>query len=272
MAKLLLNGANGHAQELPLKSGANRVGRNESNDIQIEHPSVSSFHCEINCAGDAIRIKDLGSTNGTFIESSPIQEGALAHGQRLQLGSVEMIFDSSAAQAAAVAVPASAAKPRLSVSLPPHSTPAPAASAQAAPALASAPSAPAPPKPAYQANRNEAEQQARSKMLWGDPPEDVTKYLMMQGLGAEEASNLTALLLQERIRMLRGIGTRKILVGVGLMCVPPASYVVMASIGMVFIKILGAACAVGLWGAWMCLKGAFMVLAPKSEPGDVADK
>src|SRR5437899_9067882 len=97
MAKLLLNSTGGQAQELHLQSGLSRVGRNSANDIQIEHPSVSSFHCEINATGDSVIIKDLGSTNGTFIDGRPVQEACLIHGQRLQLGSVEMILDAPVA-------------------------------------------------------------------------------------------------------------------------------------------------------------------------------
>ena len=129
MAKLLLNSTGGQAQELHLQSGLIRVGRNSANDIQIEHPSVSSFHCEITCAGDALIVKDLGSTNGTFIESRAIQEGSLAHGQRLQLGLVEMILEAAEAPAPrAAAAPVQAItqaaqaplaeKPRLAVRLP----------------------------------------------------------------------------------------------------------------------------------------------------------
>jgi hypothetical protein len=29
---------------------------------------------------------------------------------------------------------------------------------------------------------------------------------------------------------------------------------------------------IGVWGAWQCLKALFMILAPKSEPGDVAEQ
>src|ERR1051326_8504257 len=103
MAKLLLKNGGAQTQELPLNSGLSRIGRNAANDIQIEHASVSSFHCEVTCADGAVLIKDLGSTNGTFIEGSPIQQAALAHNQRLQLGSVEMILD---APSTAVAVSA----------------------------------------------------------------------------------------------------------------------------------------------------------------------
>jgi len=287
MAKLLLNSASGQAQELHLKPGLSRVGRNDGNDIQIEHPSISSFHCEVNCAGDTVTIKDLGSTNGTFIERAPIQEACLAHGQRLQLGSVEMILDAANAQVVAQnstpvleatrlkAEPQTAAqipgKPRLSVRLSEPSAPAEAAQAQS-PVASISHSRPSAPKPTHQADRTEAEQQARSKMLWGDPPEDVTKHLMMHGFSVEEASTLSAALLRERVKMIRNKGMRKILTGFGLMCVPLGTLLVMLHMGAVLFQLLGITGAVGLWGAWMCLKGLFMVLAPKSEPGDVADK
>jgi hypothetical protein len=95
---------------------------------------------------------------------------------------------------------------------------------------------------------------------------------MMQGFSADEASSFTGMLVRERSGIVRGIGIRKVLTGAALMCVPVAAYVGMRSAGIIFIKLLGAACAVALWGAWMFLKGVFMILAPKSEPGDIADK
>src|ERR1043166_1887641 len=121
MAKLLFKNGGGPAQELFLKSGVNRIGRNSENDIQIEHPSVSSFHCEITCAEDSIRVKDLGSTNGTFLDGRAISEASPKPGQRLQFGLVEMAVDAPAAEVAApvmggASVPASNAVPgRLSV-------------------------------------------------------------------------------------------------------------------------------------------------------------
>src|SRR5438046_2236248 len=105
MAKLLFNNGGGPAQELFLKSGVNRIGRNSDNDIQIEHPSVSSFHCEITCAEDSIRVKDLGSTNGTFLDGRAVSEAAVKAGQRLQFGLVEMTVDVPAAEAATPAIP-----------------------------------------------------------------------------------------------------------------------------------------------------------------------
>ena len=107
MAKLLLTNGTGLAQQFSLGSGVSRVGRNSDNDIHLEHPSVSGFHCEITAAGDLFTIKDLGSTNGTFIDGRPIQQASLAHGQRLQLGQVELLLEAAGAeQTASVPFPA----------------------------------------------------------------------------------------------------------------------------------------------------------------------
>jgi len=152
MAKLLLNSGTAQAQELFLKTGLIRVGRNSENDIQIEHSSVSSFHCEITCSGDSISVKDLGSTNGTFIERRPIQVAGLTHGQRLQLGSVELILDAPVAPlvpvpAAGVQVQAVVSKsPRVAVRVaqaapPVEETPAPTPEAEEVPAFAAPPPA-----------------------------------------------------------------------------------------------------------------------------------
>jgi len=282
MVKLVLNGPNGQSQELPLPPGLSRVGRNDANDVQIEHPSVSSFHCEITSTGSAVIIKDLGSTNGTFIERQPVQEAVLAPGQRLQLGSVELVLDApppSETVGQPQPVPAVQApnKPPISVRLA-HSVPSAEAAAQvSAPALAitpaSAPAAhPVPPRHSFQADRPEAETQAKLKIGWGDPPEEVIKYLRMQGFSIQEAADFVNALVRERVRAVRGIGVRKILTGFGLICLAGAGVLGLIRIGYVQFTLLGLAVMVAVYGAWLCLKGTFMILAPKSEPGDLADK
>lgn len=82
------------AQQIDLKPGANRFGRGSANDFQIDHPSISARHCEIILEKDSIRIRDLGSTNGTFIDGARISEAALKPGQSFYLGSVELAIES----------------------------------------------------------------------------------------------------------------------------------------------------------------------------------
>jgi len=62
---LLTEGFTGRSFEL--KAERSTVGRLEDNNFQIPAPSVSSHHCEILLKGNDVTVKDLDSTNGTFI-------------------------------------------------------------------------------------------------------------------------------------------------------------------------------------------------------------
>src|SRR5688572_29390902 len=90
MAKLTIKTGAHAGREIELKEGLNRIGRNPDNDISIAEPSISSFHCEINCAEIATSIRDLGSTNGTCINQKQINKGVLQNGDLLTLGDIDM--------------------------------------------------------------------------------------------------------------------------------------------------------------------------------------
>ena len=80
-------------EAIELIPGTHRLGRSRGNDFPIEHPTVSAIHCEIVCQGDAVLVRDCGSTNGTFINGQPISEAKLKPGQTLHLGEVEMLLE-----------------------------------------------------------------------------------------------------------------------------------------------------------------------------------
>ena len=84
------------------------IGRVEDNTFQIADPSVSSHHCEVNLRGGEIFIRDLNSTNGTYIGDARITESVLKPGQTLRLGQVELKLEAEGATAAPTA-PATAA-------------------------------------------------------------------------------------------------------------------------------------------------------------------
>ncbi len=92
MARFLVHDGQQGLREISLKPGVNRVGRREENDHQINDPTVSSFHCEIRMTDGIVTVKDLGSTNGTFLNAARIQEATLTPGQILRLGGVELVF------------------------------------------------------------------------------------------------------------------------------------------------------------------------------------
>ena len=73
--------------------GVNSIGRGEDCQITIPHGSVSTIHCEIVCNNNVLVVRDLGSTNGTFINGQPITRATLSRGQVLQLGEVALQVD-----------------------------------------------------------------------------------------------------------------------------------------------------------------------------------
>ena len=76
-----------------LRQGSARVGRSPDNPICIPDGSVSAVHCELVVTAISVKVRDLESTNGTFIDGKPVREAVLAAGQTLQLGQVEMRLD-----------------------------------------------------------------------------------------------------------------------------------------------------------------------------------
>ena len=79
-----------------LKAEKTTVGRVEDNGFQIAEPSVSSHHCEVLLRGNDVIIRDLNSTNGTFINGEKITESPIKPGQILRLGQVEIRLETDA--------------------------------------------------------------------------------------------------------------------------------------------------------------------------------
>ena len=111
MAKLVIltQGLTGRAHELNVDRTT--IGRVEDNLFQIAESSVSSHHCEVLLRGSDVVIKDLNSTNGTFINGEPITESVLKPGQTLRLGQVELKLETEKAASAPASAPATAPAP-----------------------------------------------------------------------------------------------------------------------------------------------------------------
>jgi len=99
MSKLVVlsEGLKGTSHDL--KVDRTTVGRVEDNTFQLADASVSSHHCEILLKGEEVRVKDLDSTNGSFIDGQKITESVLKPGQTLRLGQVELQLMAEGAQA-----------------------------------------------------------------------------------------------------------------------------------------------------------------------------
>jgi len=114
MAKLVIlnQGMTGRTFELNVER--NTVGRVEDNTFQIADASVSSHHAEILLRGSDIVVKDLNSTNGTFLNNEKISEAVLKPGQTLRFGQVELKIDDGKPVAAAPAPAGAAPAPATS--------------------------------------------------------------------------------------------------------------------------------------------------------------
>jgi pSer/pThr/pTyr-binding forkhead associated (FHA) protein len=111
MAKLVIltQGLTGRAHELNVDRTT--IGRVEDNLFQIAEASVSSHHCEVLLRGSDVVIKDLNSTNGTFINGEQITESVLKPGQTLRLGQVELKLETEKTASAPASAPAMAPAP-----------------------------------------------------------------------------------------------------------------------------------------------------------------
>ena len=122
-------------------------------------------------------------------------------------------------------------------------------------------------------DRNQVECEARAKTYWGDPREDVLKYLMMQGISAAEATEMAAAMFAERAQIVRGCGLKKIFIGIPLLLLPVASWVFfVAVLRFIPVKIWAFTLVAGVYGLYCLLKGLLMFFSPGSEPGDVSEK
>lgn len=82
-----------HDVAYPLVLAVTRLGRGSDADIRIDDPGVSRAHCEI-VLGTPPLVRDLGSTNGTYVDGQKIGQLALMDGSRLQIGSTTLVFRS----------------------------------------------------------------------------------------------------------------------------------------------------------------------------------
>ena len=69
------------------------VGREAGADLVLADPRVSRRHLEISTAPDAVRFRDLGSSNGTRLNGEPKSEGELRCGDVLGVGDSELAVD-----------------------------------------------------------------------------------------------------------------------------------------------------------------------------------
>ena len=69
------------------------LGRSRECDLQLEDPNISRRHAELRQEGATFWIVDLDSTNGTELNGEPTKRARLEDGDRITLGSTELVFE-----------------------------------------------------------------------------------------------------------------------------------------------------------------------------------
>jgi FhaA, N-terminal domain/FHA domain len=75
-----------------LKQGGNVVGRGQDADFRLPDTGVSRRHLEITWDGQSATLADLGSTNGTTVNGTPVQTWQLADGDVIRIGHSSLVF------------------------------------------------------------------------------------------------------------------------------------------------------------------------------------
>ena len=123
-----------------------------------------------------------------------------------------------------------------------------------------------------QLDRTAAEHEAHAKVLWGDPPDEVVRFLMRQGISVQEARELVEPWFRERTRTIRRNGVVKVVLGTAMVCAPVVFLIVSLMAGRLLLWPFAATIIVGFWGIYEIIKGIGMFFAPKSVQGDVAEQ
>ncbi len=71
------------------------IGRLPECEVVLPDSNVSRRHAELRRKGDGVFVTDLGSTNGSRVNGTPVREQRLASGDEVSVGSTKLVFEMS---------------------------------------------------------------------------------------------------------------------------------------------------------------------------------
>lgn len=86
---------------IALKDRNLKIGRELDCDLILESPHISRYHAEIIWKGSELLVRDLGSTNGVFVNGKKITEEILHNGDKILFGTqlyYKLVFQDSVDQ------------------------------------------------------------------------------------------------------------------------------------------------------------------------------
>ncbi|MCC6749591.1 MAG: sigma 54-interacting transcriptional regulator [Deltaproteobacteria bacterium] len=88
---VVLKGAE-RGREYVIAGDVIRIGKHESNDLVLPEDTVSRVHCEILRDARGYLLRDLQSTNGTFLDGAEVREAYVRAGSVVTVGTVQVKF------------------------------------------------------------------------------------------------------------------------------------------------------------------------------------
>jgi pSer/pThr/pTyr-binding forkhead associated (FHA) protein len=71
------------------------IGRLPECGVVLQDSNVSRRHAELRRNGEVVVVTDLGSTNGTRVNGTPVREQVLSSGDEVSVGSTRLVFEMS---------------------------------------------------------------------------------------------------------------------------------------------------------------------------------
>src|SRR3989338_86743 len=90
--QLIVSDGKSKNKKITLSKPVTTVGKKEGNDLMLDDKTVSRNHLEIAYVQDSFLLRDLGSTNGTYLNGSRVKEVYLSPGDIIKLGNSTMEF------------------------------------------------------------------------------------------------------------------------------------------------------------------------------------
>jgi len=111
VAKLVVAKGKTSVKEIPLNADQTIIGRRSDCSLRIPSPLVSRQHCALKLQGERLLVKDLGSSNGTFVNGAKVKQRELQSGDTLGVGPITFIVQLGGAALS----PADTARPGVAV-------------------------------------------------------------------------------------------------------------------------------------------------------------
>lgn len=89
---LVLFKKDGSRKAFSLPSSVTVIGRRSDCDLYIPLMPISRRHCQLNHDKGVLKIRDLGSRNGTYLNGKRISEAVVQAGDYIKVGPLKFVF------------------------------------------------------------------------------------------------------------------------------------------------------------------------------------